>query len=213
MSVLQKHLRYTAPQFPADAKSAANNGGSLMKRIAFCVLCLIIATAANTYADIARPSPSPAPGKIVLHTSMIVVPDKKAYAARLEISQESLNDLRDAIAGTPASASMTQRIANSSTRTIIAGLCLFLSLSLGGVWLMRSAQARQQKMIVVALFGVALLGAAAVITQANAGPPPSYQWRNLSQNLSAGKPTYASVDIQIMPEGSGMKLVVPVKNQ
>ena len=78
---------------------------------------------------------------------------------------------------------------------------------------MRSAQAREQKMIVVALFGVALVGAAAVITQANAGPPPSYQWRNLSQKLSEGKPTYASVDIQIMPEGSGMKLIVPVKQQ
>ena len=183
-----------------------------MNRLAFCALCLIIAAAANTYADIARPSPSPAPGKIVLHTGMVVVPDKKAYAARLEISQESLNDLRDALAGTPASTSMTQRIANSPTRTIIAGLCLFLSLSFAGVWLMRSAQPRGQKTVALLLFGVAVVSAAGV-TQANAGPPPSYQWRNLSQNLTAGKPTYASVDIQIMPEGSGMKLIVPVKNQ
>lgn len=184
-----------------------------MNRLAFSALCLIIAAAANTYADIARPSPSPAPGKIVLHTGIVVVPDKKAYAARLEISQESLNDLRDALAGTPASTLMTQRIANSPTRTIIAGLCLFLSLSFAGVWLMRSAQPRGQKTVALLLFGVAVVSAAAVITQANAGPPPSYQWRNLSQNLTAGKPTYASVDIQIMPEGSGMKLIVPVKNQ
>ena len=149
----------------------------------------------------------------MLHTSIVVVPDKKAYAARLEISQESLNDLREALAIAPPSASIARRVANSSTRTIIAGVCLFLSLSFGGVWLMRSAQAREHRTVAVLLFGIAVLGAAAVITQANAGPPPSYQWRNLSQNLSAGKPTYASVDIQIMPEGSGMKLVVPVKNQ
>jgi hypothetical protein len=184
-----------------------------MKRtLAFHALCLMLATSANTYADIAEPSPSPEPSKVVMHTSLTVIPDKKAYDARLQISQDSLNELRAALADTPASISMTQRIVNSPTRTIIAGLCLFLSLSFAGVWLMRSAQPRGQKMAALLLLGVAVAGAAAVVTHANVGPPPSIRWRNLSENLNAGKPTYASVNIEIMSEGSGMKLIVPVKN-
>ena len=185
-----------------------------MKRMsALCALCFLLSASVSTFADIARPSPSPQPGKVVFHTSMTVIPDKNARDARLQISQDSLNELKAALANTSAGNSMSQRIANSPTRTVIAGLCLFLSLSIGGIWLMRSAQPRGQKMVALLLFGVAVVGAATVVTQANAVPPPSYQWRNLSQNLNANKPTHASVDIEILPEGYGMKLVVPVKNQ
>jgi hypothetical protein len=185
-----------------------------MKRIpAFCALCFVLAAGGNTFADIARPSPSPQPGKIIFHTSMTVIPDKNARDARLQISQDSLNELKAALANTTADNSVGQRIANSPTRTVIAGFCLFLSLSIGGIWLMRSSQPRGQKTVALLLLGLAVVGAAAIITQANAGPPPSYQWRSLSQNLNANKPTYASVDIEILPEGYGMKLVVPVKNQ
>jgi hypothetical protein len=184
-----------------------------MKRMpVLCALCFLLVAGGNTFADIARPSPSPQPGKIVLHTSMTVIPDKNAQNARLQISQDSLNELKAALANTSADNSMRQRIVNSPTRTIIAGVCLFLSLSIGGIWLMRSAQPRGQKTVALLLLGVAVLGTAAIITQANAGPPPSYQWRNLSQNLNANKPTYSSVDIEILQEGYGIKLVVPVKN-
>jgi hypothetical protein len=185
-----------------------------MKRMpAFCALCFLLVVGGSTYADIARPSPSPEPRKIIFHTSMTVIPDKNARDARLQISQDSLNELKAALANTTADNSLRQRIANSPARTVIAGLCLFLSLSIGGIWLMRSAQPRGPKTVALLLLGTAVLGAAAIVTQANAGPPPSYQWRNLSQNLNANKPTYASVDIEILPEGYGMKLVVPVKNQ
>jgi hypothetical protein len=174
---------------------------------------LVLAASVSTYADIAQPSPTPEPGKVIFHTSMTVIPDKSARDARLQISQDSLNELKASLASTTANTSMSQRIANSATRTVIAGLCLALSLSIGGIWLMRSAQPLGQKTVALLLLGVAVVGAAAIITQANAGPPPSYQWRNLAQNLNANKPTFASVDIEILPEGYGMKLVVPVKNQ
>lgn len=184
-----------------------------MKRmLTFYALCFVLAAGVNTYGDIARPSPTPEPGKIIFHTSMTVIPDKSARDARLQISQDSLNELKAALANTTADNSLRQRIANSPTRTMIAGLCLFLSLSFGGVWLMRSAQPRRQKTIALLLLGVAVVGAAAIITQANAGPPPALRWRNLSENLSAGKPTYASANVEILPEGSGIKLIVPVKN-
>src|SRR6266550_5825159 len=162
------------------------------KMLIFYALCFALAASVGTYADIARPSPTPEPGKVVFHTSMTVIPDKNARDARLQISQDSLNELKAALANTSADNSLRQRIANSPTRTVIAGLCLFLSLSIGGIWLMRSAQPRGHKTVALLLLGVAVVGAAAIITQANAGPPPSVRWRNLSENLNAGKPTYAS---------------------
>ena len=117
-----------------------------MKRMpAFYALCFLLAVSVSTFADIARPSPTPQPGKVIFHTSMTVIPDKNARDARLQISQDSLNDLKAALANTSADNSLRQRIANSPTRTVIAGLCLFLSLSIGGIWLMRSAQPRGQK--------------------------------------------------------------------
>lgn len=185
-----------------------------------CGLVLALAAALPLYADIARP-PRPSPPvekpKVVLHTSMEITTDSKAYDARLQISPESLEALRAALGDLPgngstpqASGSISQRLTGSSTRTVMAGLLMFLSLSFAGIWLARSVQTRGQKTIAGFLFATAVIGAAAIITQANAGPPPSWQWRKLSTNLSQGRPTYASVNIEIVSEGSGIKLIVPV---
>lgn len=180
------------------------------------VLCLLVATAMPAYGDIARPKPSPATQqpRIVLHTSLKIVPDSKAYEARLQISQSSLQELRAALANTPANESMAQSIAHSSSRTMLAGVFMFLSLSFAGVWLARSVQTRGQKAIAAFLMGTAVIGAAAIITQANAGPPGSWLWRKLPQNLSKGAPTNGGVDIEIVPDandGSGMKLIIPIR--
>jgi hypothetical protein len=189
-----------------------------MKRmLSLCSLCLILAAAiTTTYGDIARPSPSPAKGKIVLHTSLVVVPEKKASAARLQIPESSMRELRAALTETSGNESMTQRIAHSSGRTVIAGLLMFLSLSFGGVWLARSVHTRSQKTMAAFLIGIAVIGAAAIITRANAGPPPAYLWRRLPENFSKGQPTYGGVDIEIVPDandGSGMKLIIPSTNE
>jgi hypothetical protein len=179
-----------------------------------CILCLLLATALPTYGDIARPKPSPERPKIVLHTSLTIVPDSKAYEGRLQISQSSLQELRAALANTPPNESMAQSIAHSSTRTMLAGLFMFLSLSFAGVWLARSVQTRGQKMVAALLMGTAVIGAAAIIARANAGPPGSFYWRKLPQNLSKGTPTSGGLDIEIVPDsndGSGMKLIIPTK--
>lgn len=186
-------------------------------RMLSCGLLLVLAT--PIYADIARPSKPLPPEKprVVMHTSMVVTTDSKAYDARLQISKESLNELRAALGDMPEngsatqSGSISQRVTGSSTRTLMAGLMMFLSLSLGGIWLARSLQSRGQKTVAVFLLSTAVIGAAAIITQANAGPPPSWQWRKLSTNLTQGRPTYASVNIEIVDEpGHGIKLIVPV---
>lgn len=191
-----------------------------MKRaLSLCALGLLLALAMPAYGDIAKPKESPSPSpelpRIVLHTGLTVVPDNKAWEAKLQISQSSLQELRAALANQPGNDSMARRLTRSSTQTIVAGLFMFLSLSFAGVWLARSVQSRGRKTMAALLMGVAALGAAAIIVKANAGPPGSYYWKKLPQNLSQGKETHGGLDIEIVPDAadgsSGMKLILPIK--
>ena len=180
-------------------------------------LCLLLALAIPAYADIAKPmekpSPSPELPKIVLHTRLVVVPDNKAWEAKLQISQSSLQELRAALGN--GSESTAQSIRRSSTRTIMAGVFMFLSLSFAGVWLARSMQTRGQKAVAALLFGMAVIGVTAMLAQANAGPPGSYYWKKLPHNLSKGASTSGGLDIEIVADGdigsSGMQLILPIK--
>jgi hypothetical protein len=183
------------------------------------VLCaatlLLIASAVYTFGDIARPktSPSPQEGKIVFHTGLQIVPDSKSYEARLQISQETLQRLREATANTgSANPSVTQRIMQSSTRTVMAGMFMFLAISFAGVWLARSSQRRSQKAIAAIVMVVGMLGAATVIVRANAGPPGYYYWQNLPQNLTKGQATRGGLDIEIVQGDEGIKLIVPMRS-
>ena len=179
-----------------------------------CMLCLLLSTAVVANADIAKPKPSPQPPRVVMSTRLTIVPDKKAYEGRLQISQSSLQELRAALASTPGSESMVQSVAHSSSRTILAGVFMFLSLSFAGVWLARSVQGRAQKVAAALLLGTAVIGAAAIIAQANAGPQGLYYWGKLPQNLSKGTATDGVIYIEIVPDSSDgppMKLIMPVK--
>jgi ABC-type glycerol-3-phosphate transport system permease component len=181
------------------------------------VLCaaalLLIGTAVFAFGDIARPktTPTPAAGKVVFHTGLQIVPDSKVYEARLQISQQTLQRIREATTNTSANTSMTQRLMQSSTRTVMAGLFMFLAISFAGVWLARSTQRRSQKAIAAVVLVVGMLGAASVIVRANAGPPGYYYWQNLPQNLNKGQATRGGLDIEIVPGDGGVKLIVPMK--
>lgn len=176
---------------------------------------VMLGTAAYIYADIARPKASASPvqeGKVVFHTGLTIVPADNVYEAKLQISEESLKYLQKALANAQVgSPSVGQRITQSSTRTIIAGLFLFLSVSFAGVWLARSSSRRSHKAIAAALLGLAALSAAAIVTHANAGPPGYVRWAGLPKALSEGQPTSGGLDIQIVSEGSGMTLIVPIR--
>lgn len=182
--------------------------------LVFCTaVCILLAGAVLTFGDIARPKESPAPvvrGKVVFSTSMAVVPDGKAYEARLQIPRDNLRYLIAALDNVPADDSLGQSIVRNSTRTIMAGLFMFLAVSFGGVWLARSGHSRNQKAVAAVVIGAALMGATAMVTRANAGPPPRVRWRNLPQNLNQGIATTGSVEIEIVPEGNGIKLIVPL---
>jgi hypothetical protein len=98
---------------------------------------------------------------------------------------------------------------------------LFLSVSFFGVWLARAFRSgsglrRNQKVTAIALI-VATVGAAAIITRGNAGPPPSYRWRNLPTALASGQSTAGSVLLEVVPDdpnaSTGIKLIIPLKKQ
>jgi hypothetical protein len=186
----------------------------------FVVLLLSVVLAR---ADIAKPKTSPQQTENKsIYTSLEIAPDAKATNAKLQIRQSELKELRAALDGATNSATFASTITRSGTRTIIAGFLLFLSVSFGGVWLARASRSgsglrRTQKLIAIALITVATLGAAAIITRGNAGPPPAFRWRNLPTALAEGRATAGPVILEIVPDDpnspTGMKLIIPLKKQ
>src|ERR1044071_7604159 len=78
------------------------------------------------FGDIAKPKTTPE-AKPILYTGLTVVSDSKSYEARLQISPETLKRIQEAAANNGEKISMTQRIMHSSTRTVMAGLFMFLA--------------------------------------------------------------------------------------
>ena len=181
--------------------------------------CLIVLVAFSITADVPKPpKPADQAAKVVLRTSLEIVPDAKAYDAKLQISQSDLNSFRAALAGDAGTAPIVGGISLSSTRTIVAGLLMFLALSTGGLLLARSAAfGRMQKVFGAALIVAVVLGAAAIITRGNAGPPPSFRWRNLPQALAEGKSTLGTINVEVVPDdqmgGKPMRLIIPLQKQ
>ncbi|HXD32171.1 MAG TPA: hypothetical protein VN643_13695 [Pyrinomonadaceae bacterium] len=177
---------------------------------------LVLTSVVYAFADIARPKPTTSPEKepkVVFHTGLTITPDEKSYEARLQIPESELNDFRQALASVQtANPTMMQRVAHSSPRTIVAGIFLFLSVSFAGVWLARAGQQRSHKVVAAIVLGAAVIGAATVIVRANAGPPPYYRWRGLPQALTEGRSTSGGLNIEIVAEGNGIKLILPLRN-
>ncbi len=174
-------------------------------------LIALFAIATPALADIARSKPSPNPNTASFHTYMEIVPDVKAYQMRLQMSQDTFNALRAGLMDAPKNPTISQWISQSSSRTITAGIFLFLSVSIGGLLVIRSQQ-RSRRIAAALVIGAALVGAGTIITQANAGPPGYVRWQRLPQALSEGRATQGDVDIEIVPEGRGIKLIVPLRN-
>jgi hypothetical protein len=181
-------------------------------------LFVLLTAVSTAHADVARPKTPSKPAKQVLHTGLEIVPDSKLYEAKLQISQSDFNSLRAALDGGAGSSPVVGGVAFSAPRTIIAGLLMFMAVSVAGVLIARSSSVgRAQKTIGAALLVAVLLGAAAIITRGNAGPPGSWRWRNLPQALAEGKSTTGGVDVEIVPDdqmdGRTMRLLIPLKKQ
>jgi len=195
-----------------------------MKALIFAC-CVVLFSAVLVNADLRPPTkpanqnaaqPTPEP-KYILHTGLEITTDPKAYEARLQIPQSQLQNFRAALDGAPGNSPIVGGIALSAPRTIIAGLLMFLAVSVAGVIIARSSSfGRTQKALAAIVIVAVMLGAAAIITRGNAGPPGSYRWRNLPQALAKGEPTTGGVDVEVVPDDqlSGrMRLIIPLKKQ
>ena len=89
---------------------------------------------------------------------------------------------------------------------------MFLAISFGGIWLVRSNQRRSQKVIAAAGIAVGLFAWMSVMVHANAGPPGYVTWQHLAENLSKGTPTRDGLDIEVVPDDIDIKLIMPVRN-
>lgn len=183
-----------------------------------CLLVLSVFAALTVNADVAKPKPPEQQSKVVLNRQLEIVPDKRVWQARLQISQSDFQELRAALSGeTGSNTTIAANISQSSTRTIIAGVLLFLSVSFAGVWLARRSSAtRARKAIAAVVVVFAVLGVAAIMTRGNAGPPPGYlNWRELPKNFSQGRATSGSLAIEVVPDNPnsppGIKLLLPAK--
>lgn len=178
------------------------------------VVLVLVGTAVFAFGDLARPKPTTTrEAKTVLYSGLTIVTDSKAWDAKLQISEETLKRIQEGTARNGGSASLIQNVTRSSSRTMMAGLFMFLAVSFAGVWLARSNQRRNAKAIVAVLIVAFAFGVGTVIVRANAGPPGYVRWQNLPQSLKDGKATYGGVDVEIVPGDENMKLIIPLRNK
>lgn len=187
-----------------------------MKRVLISTAAIgaLLTSFAFAFGDLARPKPTTPTephGQVVMHVGLTVATDSKNWDARLQIPAETLKHINEAAQRRNDSASLLQNIKYSSTRTMMAGLFMFLAVSFAGVWLARSNQRRSAKAIAAVLVIAFVFGVATVMVRANAGPPGYVRWKNLPQALKDGKETSAGVDVEIVPGDGEIKLLIPVR--
>src|SRR6185295_3013220 len=157
---------------PRSVISSAVERRILMKALIFAC-CVVLFSAVLVNADLRPPvkpanqnaaQPTPEP-KYILHTGLEITTDPKAYEARLQIPQSQLQSFRAALDGAPGNSPVVGGIALSAPRTIIAGLLMFLAVSVAGVLIARSSSfGRTQKALAAIVIVAVVLGAAAIIT-------------------------------------------------
>jgi hypothetical protein len=186
-----------------------------MKRMLVLTAATVALTLSAIYAfaDIARPKSNPTPEvRTVAYSRLTIVADSKPWDATLQISEGALKRIQEGVAHNGDSASLTESITHSSTRTIMAGLFMFLAISFAGVWLARSEKRHNAKVIAAVLVVAFTCAFATIMVRANAGPTGYIYWHNLPQSLKDGKETSGGLNIQIVPgDDAEIKLLIPLR--
>ena len=186
-----------------------------MKLRLCCLALALFASAAPAFADIAPPPPTPTetPQKArraapLPAARMSIESRNDATEARLQIPRNLLRQLRAEMQGDDAAASTDSL---RSTRTIIAGVFLSLSLAFAGVFIARTRLRGAKQAAAVALVVFAATGALAFRTLANARPPEP-------RTLDAGSLKLATtpdaelngvIRVEVVDEQNVFKLIVP----
>ena len=186
-----------------------------MKTILVSTAAILAVVLSGIYAfgDSEGPKSSATPEvRTIAYSRLTIVADNKPWDATLQISEGALKRIQEGAAHRGDSSSLTQSITHSSTRTIMAGLFMFLAISFAGVWLARSKERHNVKAIAAVLVVAFTFACATIVVRANAGPTGYIYWHNLPQSLKDGKETSGGLNIQIVSgDDSEMKLLIPLR--
>ncbi len=191
-----------------------------MKRI-FSLFAILAMFSIAAFADIRQPDtpkPTPAPKqKKTIDANMTIRLDKNATEARLIIPKSQIKQLRAELESLDDNGGNTA-MNITRTQTIVSGLFLSLAIVFGGVWFSRSRKTDSKiNKTIAAGVVVLLVGSAATIAFANAGPPP--QLRSISSQLfnkdtfRGWNSAFGKVKIEVSDSDGNVELIVPDKEE
>lgn len=179
-----------------------------------CALgALLLATYTSARADVARiKKPEPKEGVTV---SMHIEPNYKATEAQLLIPRGLWQDMKAQLDGDGGAATTARARFRSldGAQTVVAGCCLSLAFTFGGVWLVRTRKGSKQTRVALGvLLGVLAGASVAGIAYANAGPPPVARSLTSRILVPGAQPygVYGQVKVEVVDDRSQITLVLPV---
>jgi hypothetical protein len=183
----------------------------LFKQLA--TLALLLAAASPVFADIALPKKPTADNNEIRRdlpfARMTIERVEGLREARLQIPRARLKEL-NAAAGIEDGGARSASL--KSAGTIVGGLFISLAVVLTGLLLVRSRRGlRVGRAAATVVLCVCAAGAAAVVTYANAAPPPRLRPQNpgtLVRAVTAGS-LAGSIRVEVVEEGTEIKLLVP----
>jgi hypothetical protein len=178
----------------------------------FAVFALLLVAATPVFADLALPK-KPRPNSEVRYdlpfSRMTIERVEGLREARLQIPRSQLEQM-NAAAGIEGGASAASL---KSAGTVLGGIFISLGVVLTGLLLMRSRRRVAFGRATVALVVcVCAAGVAAVAAYANA-PAPHYRQQDPGTLIKAvtGAPLAGSIRVEVLDEGTEIKLLVPAK--
>ena len=189
-----------------------------MKLKLCCLALALFAFTAPALADIAPPPPTPTqtPQKVrraapLPAARMSIESRNDATEARLQIPRNLLTQLRSEIDGAAASDAAAATDSLRSTRTIIAGVFLSLSLAFAGVFIARTRSRGARQAAAVALVVFAAAGAFAFKTLANVRPlePRTLDAGSLKLATTPDAKLNGVIRVEVVDEQNAFKLIVP----
>ena len=178
-------------------------------------LALLLAAASPAFADIALPKQPKRNNNEVRYdlpfSRMTIERVEGLREARLQIPRAQLERM-NAAAGVEGGGAQSAGL--KSAGTVVGGLFISLAVVLTGLLLVRSRRRVALGRATAAVVVCALTaGVAAVVTYANAAPPPGYRPQDPGTLVRAvaGTPLAGSIRVEVVEEGTEFKLLVPAK--
>jgi hypothetical protein len=192
----------------------------LFKYPAALALLLFVA-ASPAFADIALPNPNKTPDRVgevrrdLPFSRMSIERVDGLAEARLQIPRSQLSRM-SAAAGLEETGTPAGKL--SGAGTAVAGVFLSLAVVLTGVLLVRSRRRGMAVGRAAAVLAVCVMaaGLGAAAAYANAGlPPPGSTAQNPGTLIKAAskQPLKGAIRIEVVEEGTEIKLLVPAKSQ